>query len=707
MATDPVCGMFVEERPDSLQLARENRVYYFCASECRDRFADPAREARRLARRLAVAWPFSVAILVLTYAVASRDSAVISAVLGAVVQGYAGYPFYLGARDAVRQRIGNMDVLIAIGTSAAFGYSLAALLLPGRLPPVYFFDASAMIVTLILTGSYLEHLTRLRAGSALRRLGELLPTEAVVVQDGVERSVPVGELIVGDRVRVAPGQRFPADGTIRAGRTSVVEAILTGEPGAVEKTSGATVLGGSVNGEGAVEIEVVRTGAETFVAQIGALLGEAEMSRVPIQRTADRIAAGFVPAVLVLAIAAAIFWRTFAGADLTVILLVFVTVTITACPCAFGLATPAAILVGTGRAAEDGILFQGGDAIERVSRVDLLLTDKTGTLTSADPIVASWAVAPAVPEEELIAVAAGVASGTDHPLSLSIRRSAGSRGIAPVRFEETTIDPGIGARSRSEAGTAAILSLGAAEREGVDLAPLSEWAWAVAARGESASIVVRDGRLLGGVSFGAALVPGAREAVAALRAGGIDVAIVTGDNEPAARRVAEQLGIQQVYASAGPSEKVAIVQRYRRAGYHVGFVGDGVNDAPALAGADAGFAIGSGTDVAREAGQVILVRPDFRVVPAAIGWARRTVARVRWNLVWALGYNAVLLPIAAGALVPWLGYGIYRWLPIAGALAMGLSSATVVLNSLTLRRPLPAERSAGRSPGRTARSAPV
>jgi Cu+-exporting ATPase len=699
--------MFVEERPDSLQLVRENRVYYFCCSECRDRFADPEEEGRRLARRLAVAWPFSGVILVLTYVVSSRDAAVLSAVLGAVVQGYAGYPFYLGAVDAVRRRIGNMDFLIAVGTSAAFGYSVAALALPGRLPPVYFFDASAMIVTLILTGSYLEHRTRLRAGSALRRLGELLPTEAVVVRDGVERTVPVRELIVGDRVRVAPGQRFPADGTIRAGRTSVVEAILTGEPGAVEKSPGASVLGGSVNGIGPVEFEVVRTGAETFVAQIGSLLSEAEMSRVPIQRTADRIASGFVPVVFALAIAAAVFWRTVAGADLTVTLLVFVTVTITACPCAFGLATPAAILVGTGRAAEDGVLFQGGDAIERVSRVDLLLTDKTGTLTTPEPGVASWAVVANVPEEELIATAAGLSSGTDHPLSLAVLRSAAIHHVAPVRCSETSIDPGLGTRGRSGDGSAAILSLGAATREGVDLAPLSEWTRAVASRGESASIVVRDGRLLGGVSFGATLVPGAREAVAALRAGGIDVAIVTGDNEPAARRVAEQLGIERVYASAGPSEKVAIIERYRRAGYHVGFVGDGVNDAPALASADAGFAIGSGTDIAREAGQVILVRPDFRVVPAAIGWARRTVARVRWNLVWALGYNAILLPIAAGALVPWLGFGIYQWLPIAGALAMGLSSATVVLNSLTLRRPLPADRSAGRSLGRAVRSTPV
>ncbi|HTP53741.1 MAG TPA: heavy metal translocating P-type ATPase [Thermoplasmata archaeon] len=706
MATDPVCGMFVDERPESLQLIRENRTYYFCCSGCLDSFASPEEERRRLARRLAVAWPISGAIVVLTYAVGSRDSAVFAGVLGAVVQGYAGYPFYVGAWEAVRRRIGNMDLLIATGTTAAFGYSVAVIAVPGRLPSADYFDASALIVTLILTGNYLEHRTRLRAGSALRRLGELLPRDALVLRDGGERCVPVGELVVGDRVRVAPGARIPADGTILRGRTHVVESILTGEPGAVEKSPGDSVLAGTVNGDGTVELSVDRTGSDTFVAQIGAVLTEAEMSRVPLQKTADRIARWFVPGVLVLAVAAGLFWRFVGGATVSESVLVFVTVSITACPCAFGLATPAAILVGTGRAAEDGILFRGRDAIERVAQVDTILTDKTGTLTSPEVSVASWVTAPAIGEGDLIATAAGIASGTDHPLSRALRRAAAARGVVPRRYEETIVDPGVGVRSRSGDRRSAIVGAASVRREGTDVAPLESWIRTVEGRGESWSAVVSDGKLLGAVSFGSALRPGVREAVAELRAAGVRLAIVTGDHEPAARSVAERLGISEVHAGASPARKVEVLEAYRRSGRRVGFVGDGVNDAPVLAAADAGFAIGSGTDVARESGQVILVRDDFGGVPGAIGWAERTVDRVRWNLVWAVGYNLVLLPIAAGALVPWFGLGMYRWLPIAGALAMGFSSATVVLNSLTIRRPRPADLLRARPAGEAVSTAP-
>jgi len=707
MATDPVCGMFVAESPEAIQLTRENRRYYFCCSGCRDTFANPFEERRRLARRLAVAWPLSIAVVALSYVDPTRVSVGIAALLAGIVQGYAGAPFYRGAWDALRRRVGNMDFLIAVGTTAAFAYSAVALLVPGRLPSEYFFDASSLIVTLILTGSYLEHLTRVRAGSAVQRLAELLPTEAVVLGRDGERTVPVAEVGAGDRVRVSPGGRFPADGIVRAGRTYVDESLLTGEPGAVEKRPGATVLAGTVNGEGVVEVEVTRVGPDAFVGQVGALLGEAEMSRISIRRTADRIAAAFVPAVLGIAVAAAVFWRVAEGVDLTTSVLVFVTVTITACPCAFGLATPAAILVGTGRAAEDGILFRGPEAIERAARIDLLLTDKTGTLTDSEPSVSDLVALPPCTEPELIALVAGVSVGSEHPLGRAVARAAAARGIAPTPVEDTTALPGRGVRGHVGPEAVAILSGREAPAERIDVAPIAAWVRGVEARGDSWSIAVRNGRLVGAVAFGTSLVPGAREAVAALRAGGVDVAIVTGDGEPAARRVAAALGIARVHAGADPAAKLAVLAEYQRAGRVVGFVGDGVNDAPAIAAADAGFAIGSGTDVAREAGQVILVRPDFRTVPAAIGWARRTVARVRRNLYWAIGYNAVLIPVAAGALVPWLGLRAYAWLPIAGALAMGLSSATVVLNSLGLRRAVPADRSAGRPLRETVSSAPA
>jgi len=699
MPTDPICGMSVDAGPDALQLTRENRTYYFCSTSCLRSFADPDEERRRLGRRLVVAWPLSISIVLLTYGVGTRDAAFVSAGLAVVVQGYSGAPFYAGAGDAVRRRIGNMDLLIAVGTSAAYGESLAALLLPGRLPPVYYFDASAMIVTLILTGSYLEHLTRLRAGSAVRRLGELLPAEAWVVRDGQEQPVPLASVSAGDVIRIRPGARIPVDGAVRSGRSSAEEAMLTGEPLPVAKAPGDPVLAGTLNREGPLEVEVRSVGPDTFVGQVGALLSEAEMGRVPLQQLADRIASRFVPCVLLIAIGAALAWGLAGGIGLSVAILIFVTVAITACPCAFGIATPAAILVGTGRAAEQGILFRGGDALERTSRVDLVLADKTGTLTTSEPTVAS--LQPVAPgrEAELLSRAAGLSRSIDHPLSAAIRREASRRGVAAEDVTGLVADPGRGVRGSWNGRPVAFLRGDVARAEGVDLTGMREWIASAETAGDSWSVVVDDGSAVGGISFRATIVPGAREAVAALSDEGIPVVIVTGDSEAAARRVARELGITSVHANADPATKVALVERYRGQGRTVGFVGDGINDAPALSAADVGFAIGSGTEVAREAGQVLLVRSDLRGVPEGIRLARRTVARVRQNLRWAIGYNSVLIPVAAGLLVPWLGPGMYRWLPIVGALAMGLSSTTVVLNSLSLRRPDRAgTTSAARSP---------
>ena len=686
MATDPVCGMAVAETPDALTLTRENRTYYFCATSCRRAFAEPEEERRRLRRRLAVAWPLSAAVVGLTYLAPSRPAAFVSAILAAVVQIYAGGPFYRGAWDAVRRRIGNMDLLIATGTTAAYVESLAALLLPGRLPSIYYFDAAAMIVTLILTGSYLEHLTRVRAGSALLRLRETLPAVAQVVGPDGPRSLPVAELAAGAVVLLPPGSRCPVDGVVRSGRSSVDESILTGEPLPVPKRPGDPMLAGAWNREGALEVEVRRVGADAFVGQVAELLGDAELGRVPLQRTADRIAAGFVPLVLGLALAAAVGWAWLGHTPLSISILVFVTVAITACPCAFGLATPAAILVSTGRAAEEGILYRGGDTIAKAARLDRILLDKTGTLTSATPSVAEIAPLAPMTEGALLSLAAGLSTGVDHPLADAVRRRAAEERALPAVFEERTLEPGVGVRGRTQGRTVSFLRVGTPP-DGAPAAPaLDAWIAAATARGESISLLSVDGQTVGGVAFRSEPVPGAAEAVRALRALGVEVGIVTGDNRAAARRVADELGITEVHAAVPPAGKVAIVERARQDGHRVGFVGDGINDAAAIAAADVGFAIGSGTDVAREAGQVLLVRSDLRGVPAAVAIARRTVDRVRKNLRWAIGYNAVLLPIAAGLLVPWLGFDVYAWLPIAGALAMGLSSTTVVLGSLSLRR---------------------
>ena len=685
MATDPICGMSVEETPDALRLTQDNRTYYFCCGECLSAFAAPEEARRRVLRRLAVAWPASLAILLLTWAVRFPLAPDVAGVLATVVQVYAGWGFYLGARDALRRRIGNMDLLIACGTTAAYGYSVAVLLTGTRLPPATYFDASSLIVTVILTGNYLEQLTRRRAGSALRALQDLLPATVHLVETSGDRVLPLSGLRGGQRVRVAPGTRFPADGWVREGESSVDEAILTGESSATRKVPGAQVLAGSMNLDGPIVVEVTAAGPDTFLAHVGELLTGAEMAKVPLQRQADRIAAWFVPIVLLLGLGSAAAWLFVGGAGPSVSLLVFVTVAVTACPCAFGLATPAAILVGTGVAAEEGVLFRGPEAIERASTIDTVLTDKTGTLTTAEAEVDRVYAVPPASEGEVLRLAAGLERGIDHPLARALGAAARSRGQEPTRFDRVSLLAGRGLEGFVEGQRYALARSDATAPTAVGLPGFSDWAREVEAEGRPWSLLLKDGTPCGAIAFRAGLVDGAKEAVRELRQTGVRVVLVTGDNLAAAGAVATALGISEVHAGVRPEGKVELVRASQSAGRRVAFVGDGVNDAPALAAADLGIAIGTGAEVARETGQVLLVRPDLRGVPRTLWLGRRMVGRVRANLVWALGYNLVLLPIAAGALVPLLGLGVYRFLPVLGAVAMGLSSTTVLVSSLSLR----------------------
>lgn len=685
MATDPICGMFVDEHTAELTLARENRTYFFCSSSCLQEFSAPERQLTRLKQRLAVAWPLSLVVLVLSYADPFPGWPWAAFGLAAIVQFYPGLQFYRGTYDALRNRVWNMDVLIAVGTTVAFAYSATAVLLPSSVPPQYFFDASALIVTLILTGNYLEHLTREKARGSLRKLKEQLPTTALVLRDGREVEVPVAEVQVSERFRVRPGGRFATDGTVVEGRSAVNEAILTGESLPVEKKPGDPVIAGAINGEGFLTVEATKVGADTLLAQIGQLVTEAETSRVPLQKLADRIASRFVPVVLALGAAAALGWFFLGGVDLTLGLLVFVSVVIIACPCAFGIATPAAIVVGTGRAAEEGILFKGRDSLERASGIDVVLSDKTGTLTRGEPSLTDLLPVPGVTAETLLGLAAGLEQGSEHPLALAVRARAERERIPPHVVRNLTAEAGRGIHGTSDGRTVSILRGSAVQEEGVDLGAMAGEARRLASEGKSWSLLLDGGRLAGLLGFADEVAPGVPDAVAALARDGISVVMVTGDHEAAARHVAHQVGISEVHAGMTPQGKLALIQELQAQGRHVGYVGDGINDAPALAIADLGIAIGAGTDVAKETGGVVLVRSDFRGVALALRTGRRTVRKVRGNLTWALGYNSVLLPIAAGALVPAFGLGVYNFLPITGALAMALSSTSVVLNSLSLR----------------------
>jgi P-type Cu+ transporter len=684
MATDPICGMFVDERTAELTLSRENRTYYFCCSACLSEFAEPARRVAQLRRRLAVAWPLSLAVVALTYALRFPGADWLALGGAAVVQFYAGQGFYRGLWDAARSRIWNMDVLVAVATSVAFGYSTAVLLLPGRLPAATYFDASSLIVTLILSGNFLEQLTRHRAASAVRHLSELLPATATVLRNGRELSLPVAELQRADVCRVGPGARFPTDGIVRSGRSSVDEAIVTGESLPIAKAPGDPVVAGTMNLDGVVEVEATGVGADTFLAQVGRLVTEAETSQLPLQRLADRIAQRFVPFVLVVALAASIGWAVF-GSGTTVALLVFVSVAITACPCAFGIATPAALVVGAGRGAENGILFRGRDAIDRAAGADIVLTDKTGTLTTGRARVIGVVAWDGWDDGQLLSVAAGLERGVRHPLAQAITEEARRRGLTEQPVTDIRADPGRGVRGRLGPSHVEIRP-GRVEPpwEGLpEIARTSTARWSLEAATVSELLV--DGSPRGLIAFADPLAPGVAAAVSTLRAEGVRVVMLTGDNPRAAHAVALAAGIEEVHAGVSPEEKLAWVRRFQHAGHAVAFVGDGINDAPALAAADVGLAVGTGTEVARDAGQVLLVRAGFTDVALALRLARATVRKVRQNLLWALGYNAVLLPVAAGALVPLWGFAVYAALPITGALAMAVSSTLVVTNSLSLR----------------------
>ena len=685
MATDPVCGMHVDEATAELKLFRDNRTYYFCNATCMATFAEPERELRSLRWKLVVAWPLSMTTLILTYLWHPEDWAYAAFGLATIVQFYPGLPFYRGTWDALRSRIANMDVLIAVGTTVAYVYSAVALWIPSALPAIYYFDASAFIVTLILTGSYLEHLTRERARGALRELQSLLPTTCLVLRNGEEVEIPAGEVVEGDRLVVKPGGKIAADGVVREGQSEISEALITGESLPVDKAPGDRVLAGTVNGRGRLLVEATKVGEDTTVSQIGTLLAAAESSRVPIQQLADRIASYFVPAVLGLAVLAAIGWALFGAAPFNIALLVFVTVSITACPCAFGLATPAAIVMGTGRAAKEGILFKGGDTIEKASRIDAVLTDKTGTLTVGHPELTDLVPATGRSTPELLSMAAAVEDASEHPLSRAVVERAKREGVPIPKVEGFTAVPGEGLKGIVGGASVSIRSGRSVDAKALSQAGLRAEADRLSEEGKAWSLVEQGGAPLGLLGFFDPPAPGVKEAVAALRADGISVVMLTGDHERAAQRVAAEVGIAEYHAALDPAAKLRYLEDAKQSGRHVAYVGDGINDAPALMAADVGIAIGAGTEVAREAGGVILMRTDFRGVALALRVARRTVSKARGNLFWALGYNSVLLPIAAGILVPVFGFGLYDTLPLAGALAMGLSSTTVLLNSFSLR----------------------
>ena len=612
----------------------------------------------------------------------------VSFALATAVQFGPGLRFYRAGWAAARSGSPDMNTLVALGTSAAYGYSVVATFLPGVLPPdavhVYY-EASAVIITLVLLGKWIEGRAKGRTSQAIRALLQLRPDTARVVRDGAEVEVPVAEVGVGDLVRVRPGERIPVDGVVAEGSTYVDESMVTGEPVPVEKGEGAEVVGGTVNQSGSVVVETGAVGADTVLAQIVRLVEEAQASRPAIQALADRVVAVFVPVVLALAALTAGVWLSVGPEPaLTYALVAAVSVLIVACPCAMGLATPVSVMVGTGKAAERGVLFRRGEALQSLSEVEVVALDKTGTLTEGRPGLTDLVLSDdaGLSEPDLLALVASAETASEHPVGRALVEAARQRGLPLRTATDVQAVPGLGLRAtvrghRVEVGADRFMA-----DLGLDVNAFADVAAALADQGKTPLYAAVDGRLAAVLAVADAIRESTPAAIDALHRAGLSVAMITGDNARTADAVARQLGIDRVHAEVRPADKAEAV-RQLQAGGRVAFVGDGINDAPALAQADVGVAIGTGTDVAIEAADVVLMRGDLGALVEARGLSAATLRNIKQNLFWAFAYNVLLIPVAAGVLYPALGTLLS---PVWGAAAMGLSSVFVLANALRLRR---------------------
>ena len=693
MATDPVCGMYVDEGTHLTAVVR-GRKYYFCSETCLETFTAPEKEMARLKRLTLFSLGIGIPLFVVGFGQGvgwwlmglEEPLNLAFFVLATPVQFVAGYRFYRGFADAIRNKSANMDVLIAIGTSAAWAYSAVVTFLPLLGVPLAdkgtYYDTAAVIIGLILLGKYFEEIAKGRAGDAIRKLMDLAPRTARVVRDDREEEIPVELVQVDDLVIVRPGERIPVDGVIVGGFSAVDESMITGESIPVEKKVGDTAIGATINRTGLLRLRATRVGADTTLNQIIKLVGDAQASRAPIQRLADRVSSVFVPAVVGIGVFTFVLWAIPLGQSVAHALVFFIAVLIIACPCALGIATPAAIMVGTGKGAENGLLIKGGEYLEKAHKLTTAVFDKTGTLTKGRPSVTDVVPVGAISEAEILRLAGSAEKGSEHPLGEAIVQAAGTRGVTledPTDFEAV---PGQGVRAAIGEHRILIGNRSLMVSAGIPVHEAESVLQSMEDAGKTAMILAVDGRVAGVLAVADTLKDHSIEAVRSLKAMGIEVMVLTGDNRRTAEAIARQVGVDQVIAEVLPAQKADVIKNLQEQGKIVAMVGDGINDAPALAQSDVGIALGSGTDVAMEAGGIVLIKDDLRDVVASIQLSRRTVQKIRQNLFWAFFYNTALIPIAAGVLA---GIGIVLNPIIAGA-AMGFSSVTVVMNSMTLRR---------------------
>ena len=606
---------------------------------------------------------------------------------------WCGAPFFVRGWQSIGNLSPNMFTLIALGTGAAFVYSTVAGIAPGIFPDAFrghrggvelYFEASAAIVVLVLLGQMLELRARDRTSDALRELLDLAPKTARRITAAGDEDVLLDAIVAGDSLRVRPGEKIPVDGRVVDGAGSVDESMVTGEPFPVEKGEGDTVIGGTLNGPGSLVIVAEKVGADTMLSRIVQLVAEAQRSRAPIQRLVDVVAAWFVPAVVTVAVLTFIAWTLWGPApSLAFALVAAVSVLIVACPCALGLATPMSIMVGTGRGARAGVLIRNAEVLEAFESVDVLLLDKTGTLTEGKPKLTAVETADGESKDELLALAAGLEQASEHPLAAAITVAAKERGISPLDVSGFEAVTGMGVTGTVEGRAVALGNTKLFEKLGLDLADWSTRADALRKDGEAVMLVAVDSRMVGLISVSDPVKATTPDALRALAEEGVRVVMVTGDNSTTAQAVAKRLGIEDVEADVLPEDKEGVVRRYQEQGHRVAMAGDGVNDAPALARADVGVAMGTGTDVAIESAGITLVKGDLMGIVRARRLSRATMGNIRQNLFFAFFYNALGVPIAAGVLFPVFGLLLS---PMIAAAAMSLSSVSVIFNALRLRR---------------------
>jgi len=688
----------VVDKNTALKTERGARTYYFCSVNCLRTFESPEAELKTMRRRVSVALTGVLILAVL------RAAAFIALAAGATIVTWApipalpwftwgkwlfiivtpvqfigGWGFYKGAWSALRTRSINMDVLVALGTSTAYLYSTAVVFFPWILPVAaekrdVYFEVSAVIIAFVLVGKYMEEAIKTRSSAAVRRLMDLRPATASVVRDGREMEVPAESVMVGDVVLIRPGGKIPADGTVIDGFSSVDESMLTGESMPVEKGPGDGVLGGTLNRTGSFRFSATRVGAETALAQIVQIVEEAQATSAPIQRIADQATRIFVPSVVGAAVLAFVGWSLVGNFPQG--LLSFIAVLIIACPCALGIATPAALMVGVGKGAERGILIRSGEVLERAERLSMVVFDKTGTLTRGEPNVTDVATFGGLSSEEIIALAAAAERSSEHPIAQAIVRDARHRSLEIPDGEAFQAIPGEGVRVRVGGRKLLFGNRRLMVGNGVEIDAAEPTMLRMEAEGKTAMLLAVDGALVGIVAVADTLKTEAREAIQLLRQKGVALALLSGDNRRTAEAIGRQLGIERIIAEVLPADKAGVIRELQAQGNVVAMVGDGVNDAPALAAADIGIAIGSGSDVAKETGGIVLIRDDVRDVATAISLSQATMRKIKQNLFWAFIYNTIGIPIAA--------FGLLN--PIIAAAAMALSSLSVITNSSLLSR---------------------